>query len=240
VKAAMTNPAGHQARSDLRGTFGAWRFLLQTLMIAAFLLVSPGIVGHWPVLLVLDAVLLASVLVTVSANPGWHRLRSVLVVLWLVSVSGTLLSVYSITPQMRQWYRSLELLTSVPLLAVLATGMLAFVQRQRRLTVDSIFATVAAYLLVGLLFAQLYLCLLAWDPGSFTLPGDGAGASNSVLLAEMTYFSLVTLTTVGYGDVIPATHPARMLAVLQAIVGQFYLAVVVAMFVGMYSAQRRG
>ena len=235
----MTNAGGHQASGNLRGVFRAWRFLLQTLLIAAYLMVSPRIVGHWPVQLVLEAVLLASVLVTVSANPGWHRLRSALVVLWLVSVVGTLLSVHSITPQLRQWYRSLELLTVVPLLAVLAAGMLAFVQRQRRLTVDSIFATVAAYLLVGLLFAQLYLCLLAWDPGSFTVPGDAAESANSVLLAEMTYFSLVTLTTVGYGDVIPATHPARMLAVFQAIVGQFYLAVVVAMFVGMYSAQRK-
>jgi hypothetical protein len=56
----------------------------------------------------------------------------------------------------------------------------------------------------------------------------------------MTYFSLVTLATVGYGDVLPATNTARMLAMMQAVTGQFYVAVVVAIFVGMYSRQRQG
>jgi hypothetical protein len=49
----------------------------------------------------------------------------------------------------------------------------------------------------------------------------------------------VTLATVGYGDLLPATHTARMLAMFEAVVGQFYLAVVVALFVGMYSSQSR-
>jgi voltage-gated potassium channel len=56
----------------------------------------------------------------------------------------------------------------------------------------------------------------------------------------MTYFSLVTLATVGYGDVLRATHTARMLAMFQAVVGVFYVAVVVALFVGTYSSQQRG
>ncbi|MDQ1241319.1 MAG: hypothetical protein QG601_1809 [Pseudomonadota bacterium] len=47
--------------------------------------------------------------------------------------------------------------------------MLAFVRRGRALTVDSIFATVAAYLLLALLFTQIYLCLITWDPESFAL-----------------------------------------------------------------------
>ncbi len=55
----------------------------------------------------------------------------------------------------------------------------------------------------------------------------------------MTYFSLVTLATVGYGDILPATSTARMLAMIQAVTGQFYIAVVVAIFVGMYSRQRQ-
>jgi voltage-gated potassium channel len=50
---------------------------------------------------------------------------------------------------------------------------------------------------------------------------------------------LVTLATVGYGDILPASHTARMFAMFEAVVGQFYIAVVVAMFVGMYSSQRK-
>lgn len=220
-------------------TFSEWRFLLLTLLICAFLLSLPLIVGSWPVQMVMEALLLATVLVTVSANPGWHKLSRALVVLWFMSVVGTLLSVFAVRPDLGQWYRTVELLTTVPVLAVLAAGMLAFVRRQRSLTVDSIFATVAAYLLLALLFTQLYLCLITWHPNSFSLPVDAAGRPVHLLQADMTYFSLVTLATVGYGDVLPATHVARMLAMFQAVVGVFYVAAVVAVFVGMYSSQSR-
>jgi len=223
----------------IAATFAEWRFLFLTLLICAFLLTSPLIVGSWPVQMVMEALLLATVLVTVSANPGWRKLRSVLVVLWLVSMAGTLMSVFSVRPDLWQWFRTFELLTLVPVLAVVAASMLAFVRRQQTLTIDSIFATVAAYLLLALLFAQLYLCLMTWDPASFSLPVAAAGRPTPLLQADMTYFSLVTLATVGYGDVLPVTHMARMLAMFQAVIGQFYLAVVVALFVGIYSAQRR-
>ncbi len=219
--------------------FAEWRFLLLTLLICAFLLSVPLIVGNWPVQMVMEALLLAMVLVTVSANPGWHKLRRTLVVLWLMSMVGTLLSVYSVRPDLKLWYRTVELLTTVPVLAVLAAGMLAFVRRHRTLTVDSIFATVAAYLLLALLFTQIYLCLMTWDPASFSLPVDSSGRPAHLLQADLTYFSLVTLATVGYGDVLPATHAARMLAMFQAVIGVFYIAAVVAVFVGKYSSQQR-
>jgi voltage-gated potassium channel len=220
-------------------SFTRWRFLLLTLLICAWLVAMPLIAGRWPIQLVLEALLLATVLVTLSANPGWRRLRYVLVVLWLVSVAGTVLSVFSVQGDAWQWYRTLELLTLVPVLAAVAAGMLAFVRRERTLTFDSIFATVAAYLLVAILFTQIYLCMMTWNPASFSLPVAVAGRAPDLLLGDMTYFSLVTLATVGYGDILPATSTARMLAMIQAVIGQFYLAVVVALFVGMYSSQRR-
>lgn len=221
-------------------SFMAWRFLLLTLLTCTFLLTAPLIAQTWQIQMLLEALLLAAVFVTVSANPGWQRLRRWMVALWGVSVTGTLMSVFSVQPGLWQWYRTIELLTLVPVLAVVAVGMLAFVRRQRRLTVDSIFATVVAYLLLALLFAQLYLCLLTWDPASFSLPVAATVRPTHLLQADMTYFSLVTLATVGYGDILPVTNTARMFAMFQAVVGQFYVAVVVAMFVGMYSSQPRG
>jgi hypothetical protein len=223
----------------LGSTLADWRFLALTLLICAYLLAAPLIAGKWQLQMLLEGLLLVTVLLTVSANPGWRRLRRLLVGLWLVSVTGTLLSVFSVRPELGQWYRTVELLTTVPVLGVLAAGMLAFVRRGRRLTIDSIFATVAAYLLLALLFAQIYLCLITWDPGSFSLPVAAADRPAHLLQSDMTYFSLVTLATVGYGDVLPVTHTARMLAMFQAVTGQFYVAVVVALFVGMYSSQPR-
>jgi len=60
-----------------------------------------------------------------------------------------------------------------------------------------------------------------------------------LLQVDLLYYSLITQCSVGYGDVLPQSDAARMLAVIQAVVGQFYMAVVVAIFVGMYATQRR-
>jgi voltage-gated potassium channel Kch len=217
-----------------------WRFLTLTLFICAWLLAMPIIGGAWRVELLLEASMLVTLLVTVWANPGLRGLRNVLIVLWLVSVSGTLLSIATTGHVAWRWSRTLELLTLVPLMGMLAGGMLAFVMRERTLTVDSIFATIAAYLLIAALFTQIYMCLITWDPASFSMPVAAAGRPVHLVHADMTYFSLVTLATVGYGDVLPATNTARMLAMMQAVTGQFYVAVVVAIFVGMYSRQRQG
>lgn len=116
---------------DLEAIVAKWRFLALTLLICAYLLAAPLIVGQWPIQLLLEVLLLGAVLVTVSANLGWRSLRRALVVLWLMSVMGTLLSVFSVRPDLRPWYRTVELLTVVPVLAVLAAGMLTFVRRER-------------------------------------------------------------------------------------------------------------
>jgi hypothetical protein len=75
-----------------------------------------------------------TLLVTVWANPDWRRLRTALLVLWLASVAGTLLSIAMIDHPAWRWSRMLELASLVPLMALLAAGMLAFVLRQPPLT----------------------------------------------------------------------------------------------------------
>ena len=210
-----------------------------TLLMCAWLLLTPLLKGDWRVQLLLEAFMLVTVLVTVWANPQLSRLRNVLIVLWLASVAGTLLSIATTEHPAWRWSRTLELLSLVPLMAMLAAGILAFVLRERTLTLDSIFATIAAYLLVAVLFAQIYVCMITWNPASFSLPVEVANRPVHLLQSDMTYFSLVTLATVGYGDILPATSTARMLAMIEAVTGQFYVAVVVAIFVGMYSSQRR-
>ena len=86
-------------------------------------------------------------------------------------------------------------------------------------------------------FSMLYLLLIEWHPASFNLQVEGM--SPQVLQSNLLYFSLITLATVGYGDILPVSETARTLAVIEATVGQFYVAVIVAVFVGMYVTQRR-
>jgi hypothetical protein len=222
-----------------QGALPEWRFLQLTLIICAWMLLSPQMHDRWLVHLLLQVFLLNTVLVTLWANPQWRHIRSLLIGLWLVSLAGTLLGLVPRFAESQRWARSVEIASLIPLFALLAGGMLHFVFRERRLTVDGIFATVAAYLVVALLFAQVYLLMLTWNADSFVLPVAAADRAPHLLQIDMTYFSLVTLATVGYGDILPRSETARMMAMIEAVVGQFYVAVVVAAFVGMFAARRR-
>ena len=222
-----------------QGALPEWRFLQLTLIICAWMLLSPQMHDRWLVHLLLQVFLLNTVLVTLWANPQWRHIRSLLIGLWLVSLAGSLLGLVPRFAESQRWARSVEIASLIPLCAVLAAGMLRFVFRERRLTIDGIFATVAAYLIVALLFAQVYLLMLTWNPDSFALPVAAADRPSHLLQNDMTYFSLVTLATVGYGDILPRSETARMMAMIEAVVGQFYVAVVVAAFVGMFAARRR-
>jgi hypothetical protein len=216
-----------------------WRFLQLPLFIAGWMLVAPHLSGRRHVQVLLQALLLNSMIVTFWANPQWRHLRRAVVVFWLVSTAGAAVGVLPLPADWRQMAEFVERASSLPLLAALSAGILVFVFRNRELSADGVFATIAVYLLIAMLFAQLYLLLLAADPGCFSLPEAVASRPPRQLQNDMLYFSFVTLATVGYGDILPVGDSTRMLAMLEAVVGQFYVAVVVAVFVGMYSTQRR-
>lgn len=92
---------------------------------------------------------------------------------------------------------------------------------------------IAIYLVVADLFANLYQMLLLFDPNAFTFANEAGSA-----ITQMQYFSLVTLTSTGYGDILPLGKVARMLAMLEAISGQLFLAIAVARVVTMEMESR--
>src|SRR5262245_34839221 len=96
-------------------------------------------------------------------------------------------------------------------------------------TPDQIAGALCGYVLVGAAFGHAYCLLVALAPGAIHGVGSGSAEQVQVLL---TYFSMMTLTTVGYGDITPASSVARALTVVEAVIGQFYLAVLVADLVG--------
>jgi hypothetical protein len=106
-------------------------------------------------------------------------------------------------------------------------------------TGDIVSGALCVYLLIGLVWAFLFMLLESVHPGSFQLGAGATTAANPghpgpAYLSLFLYFSFVTLSTVGYGDILPLTGPARGLAALEGIIGQFYMAVLVARFVGLY------
>jgi hypothetical protein len=103
----------------------------------------------------------------------------------------------------------------------------------RRGTVDSerIFAALDAYLLAGIIFGVVYwACDAVWE-NSF---------AGELSLSRAIYFSFVTIATLGYGDIVPSSETSRGIAVLEAVGGQMYLAVLVARLVGLYARSDDG
>lgn len=106
--------------------------------------------------------------------------------------------------------------------------------RHRRVTVETMFGAVAAYLLIAVAFAYAFLYVEASRAAPF-FAGSGDEPSTSFM-----YFSLASITTVGYGDLAPVSAFGRLLATSEAVIGQVYLVTFVAMFVGLFIQQRDG
>ena len=114
--------------------------------------------------------------------------------------------------------------------------------RPARVSHDAIVGAICGYLFLGLGWAMAFAVLEHFDSGTFAVSDRLAELSDTepVSTGLLVYFSFVTLTTVGYGDITPVGPTVRTLAWMEAISGQFYLAVIVAGIVTMLAGRLRG
>jgi amino acid transporter len=114
-------------------------------------------------------------------------------------------------------------------------SLLRSLLKQREVAGETISLSISIYLLLGLTWALLYIVIFMSDPDAFhftTLPPSGVSEA-AYRFPILIYFSLTTLSTVGFGDITPLSLQARYAAVAEGITGQFYLAILVARLVGM-------
>ena len=134
-------------------------------------------------------------------------------------------------------------IVSMLFLAYVILVLLRYLFATCRVTVDTISSSLCTYLLLGILWANAYSLLAVLDSGSFhysyAQPSEQLHFGDQATVLAL-YYSFVTLTTLGYGDIVPASSTSRMLAAVEAIVGQIYLTVLVARLVGMHIAQSGG
>jgi hypothetical protein len=110
----------------------------------------------------------------------------------------------------------------------------------KAITRDDVLGTICGYMLAAGAWSSIYSAIAIVAPDAFNVPEDLRGFLNTAdRVALFDYFSVVTLTTMGYGDITPARPPATSFAMLEAIFGQFYIAIVVAQLVGLRLAQTR-
>ncbi len=120
--------------------------------------------------------------------------------------------------------------------AYVVVRLLAFIVRAPWVNASVLCAGVAGFLMLGLLWTPAYLTVAKLNPAAFSVPAN-PGAPASLDGFSALYFSFITLCTVGYGDIAPVSKVARMLAMVEAICGLFYMAVLISRLVSVFSAR---
>jgi voltage-gated potassium channel len=221
----------------VRSRFAGWQYAQLAMLFPVFLLALPFIEHPLLVKAVLTLLLLNIMLVADSALPGARFLLPAGWALWTLATLGVLVEDFHIHDEVANACKFVGMVAHMLLIAMCGASIMSVVFRAVRVTLDGIFASVVTYQLIGLLFAQIYTMLELANPGSLHLP-DSVPTSGALVRLEMIYFSFVTLATLGYGDIVPDTSFARSVTVIEAVVGQFYVAVVVAVLVSAFVAQR--
>jgi hypothetical protein len=140
------------------------------------------------------------------------------------------------------WIPDLEKYTALYLLgnfsgilfmAFVIVSILSFIFKERTVDANVIFASIVTYLLLAIMWSFIFKIIETLQPGSFFTP-DHILDKEGVIF---TYYSFVTITTLGYGEITPVKDVARAFAALEAVIGQMYLVVLVARLVGINIAQ---
>jgi voltage-gated potassium channel len=213
------------------------RFLQLTVFILLFLLIMPLISGHPYIIIFFHLLLLNALLVSLSASDRLPRLRLVLLACWLIGM--VLYFKATLFPGWGSFRLDVFLGAAFYLLFLLGciVAILIYVFKSPRITLDTIFAAVVAYFFLSIIFAIFFTMLFSFNPNYFNLPVPVTLHQFHLLTNEMIYFSLITIVGVGYGDILPLLPFSRMLAAVEAVVGHFYMAVLISWLVGMFISQ---
>lgn len=132
---------------------------------------------------------------------------------------------------------SIYFVAALGFLAFVIVRLLNFVLGAPQVDSEVLCASVAAYLLLGLVWTLAYALVAQLNPNAFSFNVSGAPDHNMSGFNSL-YFSFVTLSTVGYGDITPISRVARMLAATEAMTGMLYVAVLIARLVSLYSSPK--
>jgi voltage-gated potassium channel len=213
------------------------RFLQLTGFILLFMLILPFMAGHPFINFFFQLVLFNALLVSLSASHRFPRLRWVLIAFWTAGM--VLFSKHNLFPSTGS--QQLELVLAASFYLVFLVGCIAailtYVFKSSRVTLDTIFAAVVAYFLISIIFSTVYSVVYSFNPAAFNLSFANIVTEPHLLMTEMVYFSLSTIVGVGFGDILPLLPFPRMMAVVEAVMGHFYMAVLISWLVGRFISE---
>ena len=215
-----------------------WRFLVLLVTLILLLVIQPMVQEYSsrrPVFEVLNSLVLLAAILSLFSGRWPTRLALIFGVPALV---GRWLA-YMFSTSGNDLVALTDYFVEIVFLGFVAVMILRTILTQGRISTDSIFGAICAYLILGMAWGSLYSVIEIRHPGSFHASGELAAALQSAETRGpvLTYYSFVTLTTMGYGDITPVAPPARTLAWLEAMTGQFYIGVLVAALVGIRVSQ---
>lgn len=220
--------------------YSEWKFSFLAAALIGLVGFQPFLegVGHHRVLLqVLNSVVMIAILLAFARD---RRMLATLLLLGSVSLVGSW-SDYFFS---RHHWREALLIDRVATIAFLAitTGVILYrVIRERRVTTDTLLGSVSVYLLIAATWGSAYSALEYAKPGSFALSDESARRLQDPITSmnDWLYYSFMTLTTLGCDEIAPRSRPAGTLTWMEAMAGQFYLALLVARLVGLHMTRTK-
>jgi hypothetical protein len=208
--------------------------LTGVLLSLIFLLITTYLLGKYPATKILS-LLFMSLLFISGVLSVYYRPFEKLVFggLALAAVSCIWLDYFFPEFGLRTWRVLAGGLTMVYLIILLLRQVFS----EGSITYHRICGSLAVYLLLAWIWSEVYLFILRLDPGAIRLPPE-LSASFERLQASTLYFSVITLTTLGYGDIVPVSDSARLTVMFESLVGQLYPAVMLAWLVSMEIVDR--
>ncbi|MCK5354953.1 MAG: two pore domain potassium channel family protein [Methyloprofundus sp.] len=208
------------------------RFTLLLVVLLVLFLVQPFFSGNEKLLTFLSDLVFSIVVGTTAYALSIHRQYMIFAL--LLGLPAIILRwLYWIYLEKYLWVASY--LLGISILLFCSYELLSFILQVKKVSQHTINAAICIYLSLGVAWGMAYLVLETLAPGSFTL----AELVNEpqALIMDMLYYSIVTLTTLGYGDITPVTPWAKNLSALEAVIGQVYLTVLVARLVSLNTTQ---
>ena len=209
---------------------GNFIYMLAGLLL--LLLLAPSFTKYFPSF---SGVLVQATLMTLMVIGVWSLKGSVWFTTGITLAGiGVLLSITNFFMQSQTFY----LISVINVLLFCVISCYAIMKQilfKGEINANKLIGSVCVYLLLGLIWAMMYTIIAYFDPMAF----KGIGITSEQLIVwEYVYYSFVTITTLGYGDISPVFPLAKSLAYLEAICGQLYLAILVASLVSAYITKK--
>jgi voltage-gated potassium channel len=205
----------------LERRFPGYRYgVVLALLFATFVVMASGTSGRWSQLVIV-ALQGATLFAALVASRSHRRTFHVMFVVVLSAFVGSLVSAIADTSNTR----GSSFLLNALLVAIAPVIIGRALWRRAIVDVQTILGAICIYVLVGMLWSFVYQAMTALGSSQFFVQNSKPTSADDL------YFSFVTLTTVGYGDLTPATSLGRSFAVLEALLGQIYLVTIVSVLV---------